>query len=738
MNKRTGDARLPRPSEAGGIKPPIEAQVEALILTAQQAVRGAEFDLGFSILDKALELSRRYNLPKCEGDAEFSLHESYNRLNFADLNRPKIHANRALRAYQEAGDDQGRFKCYSALALIATYEGQFKIGKFYLREMKNFSGPDEQWLTDYVDSQLASAEGRGDDAIRLLTNCLSSAHRLTRDRDHWLTQARRRLASLLGGRPGSSSNIESALAVANQFGAGKAVPEITTDTWRDYSIRALLLLQQGTMESIEEGFGLFIQLLTFFDATRSGTVLPEKQRALSAFTEFLSGPAVRAMLAKGETSAAFAAAEIGQSLGVLALTSMAKWLLSCERSAEQKEKETVLQRQERHAFTEFRRTGHETAKKDWDYFVWRRRELLYERYETALQFGIGRYPKMDQTFTLSELASFSDVMPPKTAYVSFISNLKTAFIVTRAGVRTVPLPLSPEEGQSLVNRYRRHIDRLAAERSFLTSQSVIDGDEDLFASFVGPIAPYLSECTSIYLSPVGGLWSVPLHAIGGKRALTLGYAVSYVFGARVLAYLLNRHGEHAGSPYFLGVADPDGSLLGARAEIELARQLAPTGTVLIGEEATLASVIENMKRASIVHFGCHGEYFDDYPEFSYLKLAGPSGAVDRLEVAGIVEMPITADLVVLGACRSGRGGLFAGNEFVGFPSAFLAAGARTVLGSLWRIDDAASAFFMEGFYRALSEHSKAEAYRAAYEIMSKSKFSHPYYQAAFQLFGLLT
>jgi CHAT domain-containing protein len=444
------------------------------------------------------------------------------------------------------------------------------------------------------------------------------------------------------------------------------------------------------------------------------------------------------MLSKGDTSRAFAAAEIGQSLGVLALTGMAKWLQGCNRSAEQEKKETVLQRQEQHAFTEFQRTGHETAKKDWDYFVWRRRELLYERYETALQFGIGRHPKMDQTLTLSDLASFGDVMPPKTAYVSFIGNLKSAFIVTRSEVRTIPLPLSPKEGQSLVDRYRSHIDRLAAERSFLTSQSVIDGDEELFASFVGPIAPYLSECTNIYVSPAGGLWSIPLHAIGGKRALTLGYAVSYVFGARVLAHWLNRHGEHAGLRYFLGVGDPDGSLAGARAEIELARQLVPTGTVLIGEEATLVSVIDNMKRASIVHFGCHGIYFDDYPEFSYLKLAGPPGAADRLEVAGIVETPLTADLIVLGACRSGRGGLFAGNEFIGFPSAFLAAGARTVLGSLWQIDDAASAFFMEGFYRVLSEHSKAGAYQAAYEIMSKSKFNHPYYRAAFQLFGLLT
>jgi hypothetical protein len=142
-------------------------------------------------------------------------------------------------------------------------------------------------------------------------------------------------------------------------------------------------------------------------------------------------------------------------------------LQGCNRSAEQEKKETVLQRQEQHAFTEFQRTGHETAKKDWDYFVWRRRELLYERYETALQFGIGRHPKMDQTLTLSDLASFGDVMPPKTAYVSFIGNLKSAFIVTRSGVRTIPLPLSPKEGQSLVDRYRSHIDRLAAERSFL-------------------------------------------------------------------------------------------------------------------------------------------------------------------------------------------------------------------------------------------------------------------------------
>jgi CHAT domain-containing protein len=63
-------------------------------------------------------------------------------------------------------------------------------------------------------------------------------------------------------------------------------------------------------------------------------------------------------------------------------------------------------------------------------------------------------------------------------------------------------------------------------------------------------------------------------------------------------------------------------------------------------------------------------------------------------------MRLEARLVTLSACESGQSAIHAGDELAGLLSSFLAAGARAVLGSLWRVDDGTTLSFMREFYRA--------------------------------------
>ena len=70
-------------------------------------------------------------------------------------------------------------------------------------------------------------------------------------------------------------------------------------------------------------------------------------------------------------------------------------------------------------------------------------------------------------------------------------------------------------------------------------------------------------------------------------------------------------------------------------------------------------------------------------------------------------MPLRADLVTLSACQTGMGSgwfsaLPAGDDFVGLTRAFLVAGSRAVLASLWEVDDRSTVSLMEGFYRQLT------------------------------------
>jgi len=99
-------------------------------------------------------------------------------------------------------------------------------------------------------------------------------------------------------------------------------------------------------------------------------------------------------------------------------------------------------------------------------------------------------------------------------------------------------------------------------------------------------------------------------------------------------------------------------------------------------------------------------------------------------------MPV--DLVVLSACQTASGDRLPGEGLVGLSYSFLIAGGRRVVGSLWDVDDAATAELMRRFYQALytGSRSPAEALRSAQRgIAQVPRWSNPYYWAGFTIEG---
>jgi CHAT domain-containing protein len=104
----------------------------------------------------------------------------------------------------------------------------------------------------------------------------------------------------------------------------------------------------------------------------------------------------------------------------------------------------------------------------------------------------------------------------------------------------------------------------------------------------------------------------------------------------------------------------------------------------------------------------------------------------------IADLDLDCDLVVLSACKTGRGQLVTGEGIVGLARAFLYAGARSVAVSLWDVSDAATAQLMSDFYRHLvASSSGALALRQAKleALRSSRAMRHPYYWAPFVIVG---
>ena len=107
-----------------------------------------------------------------------------------------------------------------------------------------------------------------------------------------------------------------------------------------------------------------------------------------------------------------------------------------------------------------------------------------------------------------------------------------------------------------------------------------------------------------------------------------------------------------------------------------------------------------------------------------------------LKIADVQAVQLRARLVVLSCCHSGQGEIKA-EGVVGIARAFLGAGARSVLVSLWAIDDEATMMFMKVFYRNLSKRKSASVslHRAMKFLRESEKFSAVKYWAPFVLIG---
>jgi CHAT domain-containing protein len=155
---------------------------------------------------------------------------------------------------------------------------------------------------------------------------------------------------------------------------------------------------------------------------------------------------------------------------------------------------------------------------------------------------------------------------------------------------------------------------------------------------------------------------------------------------------------------------------------------------LVGPEATADRVVRAIGQAGVVHLACHARFDPGTPLGSGVRLA------DRwLTVRDIYALRLNADHVTLSGCETGRSLVRAGDELMGLLRGFFAAGAKSLLASLWRVDDESAAEIMSSFYSFWqkdpgAQRSKAAALREA-QLEGLARRPHPAFWAPFRLIG---
>jgi CHAT domain-containing protein len=141
---------------------------------------------------------------------------------------------------------------------------------------------------------------------------------------------------------------------------------------------------------------------------------------------------------------------------------------------------------------------------------------------------------------------------------------------------------------------------------------------------------------------------------------------------------------------------------------------------LAGFDATAARVLQlQSAQLGVLHFATHAIARSDSPEQSALFLTeySPDGSLlasSKLTANDIRRSGLRADVVVLSACETGDGNELRGEGVLGLTYGFLANGSRSVVASLWPIEDASTARFMSEFYQAYRKSGRAaDALRTA-------------------------
>ena len=367
------------------------------------------------------------------------------------------------------------------------------------------------------------------------------------------------------------------------------------------------------------------------------------------------------------------------------------------------------------------------------------------------------------------LTNVENDLHPDELLLEYVLDEPTSFCiaVTRRGARVQTLPVGRGEVDKLVQQF---VDDVR------TKGAAIEVSKQLYRALVEPI-PEVKTATKLIIAPDGMLNLLPFEAIRDSQGeyLLKSRVLSYVPSGTILDVLRRaRKNERAPRP-FLGVGDvayenqggagrriptPDtvrarlvrgmADLSGmrlqdlpeTREEVErIVKIVGRDAVILLGKDATeTAFKKEPLDQFRVLHLAVHGFADTQYPERSALVLGtDPKSADDGLlQVREIVRLRLNAELTTLSACDTGVGKLQGQEGVSNLVEAFLVAGSKSVVASLWSADDTFASALMDRFYQRLGQGQDTSSALRDAKLDLLAKYGDqvsPFYWAAFIAVG---
>lgn len=317
-----------------------------------------------------------------------------------------------------------------------------------------------------------------------------------------------------------------------------------------------------------------------------------------------------------------------------------------------------------------------------------------------------------------------------------------------------------QDAQSRGFMVTRKVERIT-ERAVVTRarrEENIDFDQiakELYQQLWQPFAAVLEEeKATIVVIPHDSLWLFPFAALTTEAGENVGAQHTLLYSPSIKALSqIDREEPYSsiqdakalivGNPV-MSQADQRyqfSGLTGAETEAIAVGKLFKAEP-LLQTRATQQAVEDGATKANVLHLATHGLADEKNPLDSFIVLADQLSSDGILEKDGllkareIMHWSVPCELVNLSACQTALGKV-SGEGIIGLSRAFLVAGSRSVLVSLWNISDEATAVFMVQFYQNyLTSSNKGLALQQTIRYMQQeTHYTHAVYWAGFTLVG---
>lgn len=415
----------------------------------------------------------------------------------------------------------------------------------------------------------------------------------------------------------------------------------------------------------------------------------------------------------------------------------------------------------------------------------------YIDFKKSLKSKYPRYYNLKYESTRVKISALQKrLLDSKSAFLEYFLGEESIylFVITKTDIQLYRIEKKYERDEEIIN-IEEDIDAL---HKVLSNYNLIGQDAaksytdytalayPLYERLLGPALSNLPEIDHLQIVTDGALGFIPFEALLTEQAQPVGERVDF----SQLPYLLRKYTVNYGysgtllmenvlrkrriknnrvlafAPTYEDESAPDASgtrpvnmkdfeslkatnkpLPGTQEEVKaIARYF--KGTPYFGQDASESVFRAEASKYNIIHLAMHGYVNNGKPDYSFLAFSEVDKDTTQdgqLHAYELLNMSLNADLVVLSACETGYGVAERGEGVKSLARAFMYAGSPSVVMTLWKVNDSATARLMANFYEALSKGvGKDEALRQAklaYLDKATRLSSHPAYWAGFVSIG---